>query len=674
MIKDMRNLVLLALLLFGLIVKAQNTCNTAAAVSAGVTSISNIDGTDAISLVCSGNGTATASEWFIYTPTDNYSVTVTTDLATNIGRDTRFHVYTGICSTLVCHSGDDDSGSGFLSTATFNVLNGVTYYIAFDNKWESNGFDFQLTEAVYVEPLVSFVTTPISVTGTYKNCVVDMNGDYLDDVVAVSATNININYQQLSGDFVVENYTTNSANYLPSWSIAAGDVNGDGYNDLMYGAGSGVTFMTTNNNGTSYLEVSGPEYVFSQRTNFVDINNDGNLDAFVCHDVGPNQFYINDGSGNLVHNQGGLGDAPSGGNYASLWTDYDNDGDVDLFLSKCNGGGAAATARYNELFQNDGNGNYTDVSIASGLYDPIQTWSSAWGDYDNDGWMDVFVGASSFVDGSHKLMHNNQDGTFVDITTGTGIDAFTDSGIEHITHDFNNDGYLDLFSAGNKMLINNQDLTFTEVNVGFSVGAVGDLNNDGFLDVFNSNGNFYKNEGNSNNWIKINTKGDVNNPTGSNINGIGARIKVESALGSQIREVRSGDGFRHMSSLTSHFGLGLDTEITQITITWPSGIVDVISNPNINTTLNITEGQSLNVNTFVSQNIAIYPNPTEDFIKIKNIDLQKNKLFIHNIEGKRIFNFNLDKNQLDVRALQSGIYLISIQNGQNLLQTKFVKK
>lgn len=670
----MKKITLIIILLFVVIVEAQNTCNTAVAVLSGITTVATIDGTDGVTLACSGTGNATAAEWFTYTPTNNYTVTITTDLPINTGQDTRFHVYTGSCGSLICHSGDDDSGAGFLSTATFNALSGVTYYIAFDNRWESNGFDFQLTEAVYVPPLVSFITTPIASTGSYRNCVVDMNGDYLDDIVAVSATNININYQQPSGFFTVENYTTDNADYLPSWSIAAGDINDDGYNDLMYGSGSGVTFMKANGDGTGYLEVSGPEYVFSQRTNFVDINNDGDLDAFVCHDVGPNQFYLNDGSGNLTHNQGGLGDAPSGGNYASLWTDYDNDGDIDLFISKCNGGGAAASARFNELFQNDGNGNYTDVSVASGLYDPIQTWSSAWGDYDNDGWMDVFVGASSFIDGSHKLMHNNQDGTFTDITAGTGIGAFLDTGIEHITHDFNNDGYLDVFSAGNKMLINNQDLTFTETTVGFSVGAVGDLNNDGFLDVFNSNGNWYRNEGNSNNWIKINTIGDISNPTGSNLNGIGTRIEIVSALGTQIREVRSGDGFRHMSSLTAHFGLGSDTSITQITINWPSGIVDVINNPTINSTINVTEGQTLSVNGFLSEDILIYPNPSKDYIYFKNIDLQEGTLLIHNINGQRIFNFKSVENKVNIRALQSGTYILSFQKEQRLYQKKFIKK
>lgn len=670
----MKKITLLFALIFSTAIYAQDSCPSPQVITSGLYTVTTIDGTEGVTLVCTGGQNAANAEWFTYTPSNNYTVTVTTDLAINAGGDTRFHVYTGTCGALVCHSGDDDGGSGFLSVASFNALAGETYYIVFDNRWESDGFDFQLTEAPYIEPLVSFVSIPIASTGTYRNCVVDMNGDFLDDVVAISETNININFQKASGGFTVQNFTTTNANFLPSWSIAAGDIDDNGYNDLMYGAGSGVTFMKANSDGTGYLETSGPEYVFSQRTNFVDINNDGHLDAFVCHDVGPNQFYLNDGNGNLSHNQGGLGDSPSGGNYASLWTDYDNDGDVDLFISKCNGGGASASARYNQLHQNDGFGNFTDVSVAAGLYDPIQTWSSAWGDFNNDGWMDIFVGASTFVDGAHKLMHNNQDGTFTDITSGSGIDTFIDTGIEHITHDFNNDGYLDIFSAGNKILINNQDLTFTETDVYFSVGAVGDLNNDGFLDVFNSNGNWYRNEGNSNNWIKINTQGDINNPTGSNLNGIGARVEIQSALGTQIREVRSGEGFRHMSSLTTHFGVGSDTAITQIKVIWPSGLVDVLVNPAINTTITLIEGTTLSVGEFSSKDIVVYPNPTKGEIFVKNHNLSDTKVIIHNINGQRDFNFKKEKNSVNIENLPSGTYILTLQHGAKLYQHKIIKE
>lgn len=648
---------------------SQNTCATAAPIIANTYTVAIIDGTEAPNPLCIAVA-ATSAEWYSYTPTSDYTVTVTTDLAINTGRDTRFHVYTGTCGALTCVGGDDDSGAGFLSVDTFNVSNGVTYYIAFDNRWETNGFDFQLTEAPIVVAPIEFTQQPISTTGTYRNCVVDMNGDFLDDIVTISANNIYVSHQQAGGGFVETNYATTPADFLPSWSIAAGDIDGNGFNDLLYGSGSGVTFMNANASGTAFTEVSGAEYVFCQRTNFIDINNDGDLDAFSCHDVGPNVYYINDGAGNLTFNQGGLGDSPTGGNYASLWVDYDNDRDVDLFISKCNGGGAAASARFNQLHRNNGDGTFTDISVTSGLSDPVQTWSSAWGDFDNNGFQDIFVGASSFVDGAHKFMRNNGDSTFTDITAGSGFDTFTGTSIEHITHDFDNDGFLDVFTADNTIMLNNQDMTFTAVDVGFSVGAVGDLNNDGFLDVFNSNGSIYYNDGNSNNWVKINTIG-----VQSNKNGIGARVEVHTTnIGTQIRDVRSGDGFRHMSSLTTHFGIGTETTIDKIVIYWPSGIVDQVLNPNINETHDIVEGVTLSTIDFTQENTKVFPNPSNDFIQISNISLNNISTLIFDLNGKRIFNFTIENERINIKNLAIGNYILMLQQGNQLFKHKFTKK
>src|SRR5690554_2781568 len=406
---------------------------------------------------------------------------------------------------------------------------------------------------------VSFTSVPISTTGS-ERAVVDMNGDFLDDLVSVSATNIQIHYQQTDGSFIMGNIATTYADNLPSWSLAAADFDRNGYVDLLYAGGSGVTFMKADNSGGGYEEITFPEYVFSQRSNFVDINNDGHLDAYVCHDVAPSVYYINNGDGTFTFHQGGLGDYPTGGNYGSVWIDYDNDGDMDLFIAKCNVNGDVNERSENQLYQNDGFGNFVEVGGAAGLKDNMQTWSSAWADFDNDGHLDVFIGSSS-GDFTHKLNRNNGDGTFTDISASTGIHALTMTGIENCTYDFNNDGYADILSNGN-LLLNNGDMTFTLIpNVlPNNNGSLGDLNNDGFIDSF-TGGHIYYNDGNSNHYITINTIG-----VESNINGIGARVSVTSDLGTQIREVRSGEGFKYMSTLNTHFGLGPDSTIDLLTI------------------------------------------------------------------------------------------------------------
>ncbi len=516
---------------------------------------------------------------------------------------------------------------------------------------------------------ISFTTEIIPTSGQYNICAVDMNGDYLDDIVSVSSTNIQIFYQNIDGTFTEQNFTTTPANNLPSWSLAAGDITGNGFNDLMFGSSSGVTFMYADNNGAGFTEVSFPQFVFVQRTNFVDIDNDGNLDAFACHDIAPNVYYINDGDGNLEYNQGGLGDVPVGGHYGSIWIDYNNDGNLDLFIAKCSGGGQGATAKFNELHRNNGDGTFTDVSVESGLRDPIQTWSSAWGDFDNDGFMDVLVGASSFSDGSHKLMRNNGDGTFTDITAGSGFDLFGGTSIEHSTYDFNNDGYLDIMGNSNTIYLNNGDMTFTPFIVPFSGASIADLNNDGFLDAFRG-GNIHYNDGNDNNWIVINTQG-----VESNRNGIGARVEITSALGTQIRDVRSGEGFRYMSTLNTHFGIGSDTEIDELVIKWPSGIVDVITNPDINTAHLIIEGQTLGIDENRLANISLFPNPATNLITINyNENLKGTAVAIYDVMGRTVLSKILENNTLDVSTLNTGLYFLNLNLNGQMARLKFIKK
>ena len=510
---------------------------------------------------------------------------------------------------------------------------------------------------------VNFITESFPMGG-YDLTVVDMNGDHLDDIVSASSTNVKIQYQQSSGGFSEVNITTPSANFLPSWSMAAADYDGNGHTDLLYGAGSGVTFMRANSTGTGFTEISGSEYVFSQRSNFADINNDGHLDAFVCHDVAPNVYYLNDGNGNLSFNQGGLGDYASGGNYGSIWIDYDNDRDLDMFIAKC---GGETNRRRNNMLTNNGDGTYTENAGVLGLDDPMQTWSSSWGDYDNDGDMDLFVGASS---GSHKLMRNDGNGVFVDVTSGANVSA-APTGHENVSHDFDNDGFLDIACNGT-IMYGKGDMTFEDLDntqLNYKNGSFGDLNNDGFLDTY-YNGVIYWNATTSNNWIKINTIGTV-----SNIDGIGARVEVHTNNGVQIRDVRSGEGFEFMSTINSHFGIGTETTITSVVIYWPSGIIDTVNNPAINTPLEVVEGSTLSLEDSFVNDLVIYPNPTKDVIRIStNGNLQGAIYTVFDINGKRVLNAKLNQDTIDVSTLNTGNYILRIVSGNSIKSQKFIKQ
>ena len=654
-----------AMLCVTLAATAQNDCTTAIPITVGTYVVDTVDGAQIPLPVCaSGGNTATNGEWYTYTPTQDRSLTVTTDLPENVGRDTRFHVYTGACGNLVCYDGDDDAGSGYLSFALFNVQGGVTYTIAFDDRWEPNGFTFQLIEGEPFLETVAFTNQSVGTQGSVR-AIVDMDNDGLDDVVSVTTSNININYQLAGGGFSTVNLVNDTVANSPSWSLCAGDLDGNGRRDLLYGGGSGVTLMFANENSTAFTDSSYSQYVFCQRTNMVDINNDGNLDAFLCHDVAPNVYLLNNGEGEFIWNQGGLGDTQGGGNYGSIWTDFDNDGDQDMFIAKCRGGNPVVST--NQLFRNNDDGTFTEVAALFNLADPMQTWSAAWGDFDNDGDMDALVGASSFAAGGHKLMRN--DGTtFTDITAGSGWDEFLGTSIEHITHDFNNDGWLDVMGGGSTMMINQGNMTFESNPVGFDVGAVGDLNNDGFLDMMNSS-TARINNGNENNWLRIRTLGTV-----SNSEGIGARIIISTPSGQQIRDVRSGDGFRYMSTLTAHFGLGTDTEITQVEVRWPSGIVNILTDVDINTTMTIVEELSTDVQERVLSDVLVYPVPANDRVQVSGSGVQNAHVRVYNATGGLVLQGALRGEQFEVGSLTPGFYLLEVATPAGTVRRSFTKE
>ena len=681
----MKRITLLLILCFvALWSYGQSTCATAVSINAGLTVVTAVDGTEIPTPLCALNGPVAANgkgKWYSYTPTSNYTVTVTTDIAQNTPRiDTRVHVYSGTCGTLACIVGDDDSGASYSSVAVFNVTAGMTYIIAFDNKWTNSGFTFKLIEGTFVEPTpqrISYTEQNMATLNSdYNLCVVDMNGDRKDDIVGVSQTSLKIHYQGANGTFTNAIFPISGFSNMPAWSLAAGDYNKDGYNDLILGGANAITFWKSNSTGTAYTNESFSQYVFSQRTNFVDFNNDGNLDAFASHDVDPNVYYMNNGSGNLTYYQSGttpgamsIGIHPEGGNYGSMFVDYDNDGDQDLFIAKCRGGGS--TAKYNELHRNNGDGTFTDVSVAANLYDPVQTWSGAWADYDNDGDLDIVIGASATSDGSHKFMQNNGDSTFTDITAGSGWDTNTSMNVEHVAHDFDNDGFVDVLGGGNKIMFNLGDGTFApEYFPSISVGGIGDLNDDGFLDFLNGSTIRYA-VPNGNNWIKVSLQGIE-----SNSYGIGARVEIYGAWGKQIREIHSGDGFKYMSSLNAHFGTGTATAVTQLIIRWPSGIVDTINNPDINATIHVVESSTLAVDTFSQSAFTIYPNPAKNILNIKtNENLSLKNVQLYDLTGKLISSCTFLNNSIDVESLTTGSYLLVLTDSNEKRHTrKFLKE
>jgi hypothetical protein len=680
-----KTILIIALLLIVQFSEAQGTCATALPITtAGLFVVTAVNG-QVPSPVCAPNGTITsatpAGVWYAYTPTADHTVTVTTDIPQNNPRvDTRFHVYTGTCSSLTCYSGDDDSGSNYSSVATFNVIANTTYTIAFDNKWSSNGFTFQLIEGSVIIPPptpITYITQTINtVNSSYNLCVVDMNGDHKDDIVGVSSNNLRIHYQgATAGAFTISDFPITGTSMMPSWSMAAGDYNRDGFNDLVLGSGSGLSIWTSNSSGSAYSNYTPGEYIFCQRTNFADLNNDGNLDVFSCHDIAPNCYYLNNGAGGLTFYQsnvtaGAMRFGTLGGNYSTLFTDFDNDGDTDVFISKCSGPPC-------ELHRNDGGGVYTDISaIAQINVTPIQTWSSAIDDFDNDGDMDIIITASA---GLHKYFRNNLDTSnsveeaFTNITAGSGWDTNTSTNIDNVAYDFDNDGFVDVLGGGNKIMFNQGNSTFGGVNYsGITVGAIGDLNNDGFLDILSGNTIRYA-VPNTNKWLTVALQGIQ-----SNSNGIGTRIEIYGAWGKQIRDIRSGEGFKYMSTLNAHFGIGQATAIDKVVIKWPSGIVDTIDNVTPNQMLSVVEGSTLGLNSYTNTIFTLYPNPVKNTINLamsSNSIIEFKSAQIYDLNGRMIFESAVINNSINVDKLSTATYILLLKDtqGKDYLQ-KFIKE
>src|SRR3954453_10496939 len=180
----------------------------------------------------------------------------------------------------------------------------------------------------------------------------------------------------------------------------------------------------------------------------------------------------------------------SGGGTSLAWGDFNNDGFVDLYVNVIN---SAASL----LYSNNGNGTFTQLTTPSGAVDVGTSFGAAWADYDNDGFLDLFVAVNGSL--NDWLYHNNGNGTFTKITTGPIVSS-GGNGNNCSWGDYDNDGFIDLFVANSDqndfLYHNNGDSTFTRVTTGAIAekpgnsqgGSWGDYDNDGLLDLFISRG------------------------------------------------------------------------------------------------------------------------------------------------------------------------------------------
>jgi hypothetical protein len=429
--------------------------------------------------------------------------------------------------------------------------------------------------------------------------------------------------------------------------VATADYDNDGDQDLF-----------VNNYGPNVLYQNNGDGTFSEVTDlagvpgghkvgagacFLDMDADGDLDLYVANYVkftydthlvhfkdghpqyvGPREYpfepdilYRNDGDGTFtdVSAESGVGQHEGSG-MGMVCSDYDNDGDTDVFVLN--------DVLGNFMFENDGSGRFEEVGLMAGaayngVGDELGSMGIDCGDYDNDGWFDFFM--TSYQSELPVLYRNVGNRTLEDVTvaTGAGAGAFPYVNWGTALVDFDNDADRDIFMAcghlqdnvdlydrtsayrvRNILLENTGDGKFVDVSStsgdGMSVelssrgAAFDDLDNDGDIDtvILNSReeSTVLRNDSASgNHWIQVRLLGTI-----ANRDGVGARVTVVAGDLVQIDEVRSGRGYQSHWGTRLHFGLRDHEHVDRIEVRWIGGGVDVIEDVDANRIVTIIEG------------------------------------------------------------------------------------
>ena len=331
--------------------------------------------------------------------------------------------------------------------------------------------------------------------------------------------------------------------------------------------GSGDSLFHNNGDGTftdvsKKAGVADPHGFFGMGVYCSDFDDDGLVDIYVANDSTPNFLYHNNGDGtfkdlSFISGTALNADGAEQGSMGVAIGDYDHDGRLDIFVTNF-------VDDYDTLYHNDGRNFFTDVSYKANVAAvsmPLVRWGTKFFDYDNDGWVDLFVACGQVYPQlehyrQRKLLHhNNRNGTFTEVAAQSGAPLMEERAGRGVAFgDIDNDGDID-------MVVNDLD------------GPPQILRNDG---------------GNANNSILIRTVGDK-----SNRDGIAAKVKVVAGDLTQIDEVRSGGSYISQNDMRLHFGLEKRTKIDLIEIRWPSGVVDKITNAGVNKILTVKEGKGL---------------------------------------------------------------------------------
>jgi len=479
-----------------------------------------------------------------------------------------------------------------------------------------------------------------------------VNGGRWEELVQGKRTVANALYRN-NGDGTFANVTEKAGVGNRHWGIgvAAGDYDNDGWVDLFVCNYGSNTLYRNNGNGT-FSDVTATAGVGDGRwavsASFGDYDADGWLDLYVtntvqfdykdpdpmdCHyrgitvQCGPlgmvgdsDILYRNnrDGTFRDVSEKAGVSDVTPSYGLGAIWSDYDNDGDLDLYV--------ANDQMANFLFRNRGDGTFEETGLFAGAAfsdDGTAQGSMGvdFGDYDRDGLLDIYI--THFSDDYNTLFRNLGQGRFRDMTRGAGLTFSSWPMVGWGTGfvDLDHDGWEDIFAANghvfpqvdgykigtsfhqrSQVFRNLGQGKFQEVSAGLdklkswsSRGvAFADYDNDGDIDVAVNNLDgvpwLLKNRKGSEagNWLMLSLEG-----TRTNRSAIGARVTLETAEGKQMREVRGGSSYESTHDFRVHFGLGRLETVNKMTVRWTDGTTQSFENLKVDRAYRLKEGGEL---------------------------------------------------------------------------------
>jgi len=402
--------------------------------------------------------------------------------------------------------------------------------------------------------------------------------------------------------------------YLNAITAVAFDYDHDGFVDLFVGAyfqpvnlfnpqtprffpesfetannGGGVLAFHNNGNGTFTdvtekigLKTSG----WTLDLGHADANNDGWDDLYVACDFGTDRFFVNNGNGtfsDITEKAIGI-DTKKGMNVD--WGDFDNDGLLDIYVTNI-------TDDYmkegNFLWKNNGNLTFTDVSRETNTYDTGWGWGAKFFDYDNDGWLDLYVTNGWVSAGSESYVPD-----VFEMIIKPGIDLAD-------ARNWPPMGTKSLSGYQKKRLFHNErGQAFTDQAPKYGVDsirdgrgiAIADFDNDGRLDMFVANANgqpflYHNTMPGGGHWAEFALRG-----VKSNALGVGAQVRVTAGGGTQLRFVDGGNGFAGQSSMRLHVGLGGAATIDKVEVRWPSGVKQTLTGVPVDRLTKIVEDSS----------------------------------------------------------------------------------